>query len=92
MNHTMRLNFRHGEAEVIVEQGNGDWVTYLIRKWYDGVYSVEIDYHGEFCGIHLEYQHRRLDGKQVRALLLERLGESALEIPTYLRRQPTFAA
>ncbi len=100
MKHTMEIFFRHksdhsGNVEAIVKQGVGEAVSYRINVWQDGAYSLSIQYHGAWCGLYTEYFgdiYDRLDGKQLRELLVERLGESALEIPAYLRRLPTFAA
>lgn len=100
MDHTMEIRFRHkndhsGGVEAVVRQGDEGAASYRITEWSDGTYSVSVQYHGKWIGLHTEYFGdiaERLTAQQVRDLLVERLGESALEIPTYLRRQPAFAA
>ena len=104
MKHTLEFFIRRDVKvdgtglEAIVRQGAGESATYRFTKWYDGTYSVSVQYRGKACGLYTEYvgdigdSAERLTAQQVRDLLVERLGESALEIPTYLRRQPTFAA
>ena len=96
MKHTMEVRFRHlpkdgsrpDSFEAVVTQGAEEAATYRVNRWYDDTFEVAIVYHGKWCGLRTEYfgdLHERLDAKQVRDLLVERLGESALEIPTYLR-------
>ena len=96
MKHTMEVRFRHlpkdgsrpDSFEAVVTQGAQEAATYRVNRWYDDTFEVAIVYHGKWCGLRTEYfgdLHERLDAKQVRDLLVERLGESALEIPTYLR-------
>ena len=96
MKHTMDVRFRHlpkdgsrpDSFEVVVKQGAHEAATYQIDRWYDDTFVVSIMYHGTWCGLNVERfgdLYKRLDAKQVRDLLVERLGESALEIPTYLR-------
>jgi hypothetical protein len=102
MKHTLEFFIRRDVKvdgtglEAVVRQGSGEAATYRFTKWYDGTYSVAVQYHGgEPCGLHTEYVGdivERLDAEGVRNFLLGRLGESALEIPAFARRNPTFAA
>jgi hypothetical protein len=94
MAHEMTITLRHKEAEAVVRQGNGDAATYRIQEWHDGTYEVHVTYHGKWCGLHNEIagDGNRLNAQEVRDFLWERLGESALEVPAYLRRHSAFAA
>lgn len=98
MKHKLKMFIRNakdhsGSAEAIVDQGNGDAVSYRIALWDDNAYRVTVHYYGKWCGLYTEYLgDGGLDSAQLNALLADRLGESYLDIPAYLRRLPTFAA
>jgi hypothetical protein len=104
MKHTLEFFIRRDVKvegtglEAIVRQGAGESATYRFSKWYDGTYSVSVQYRGKACGLYTEYvgdigdSAERLDAEGVRNFLLGRLGESALEIPAFARRNPTFGA
>ena len=100
MKHTLEFFIRRDikvsgtGLEAIVNQGEGESATYRFTKWYDGTYSVAVQYRGKACGLYSEEVgdiYERLDAEGVRNFLLNRLGESALEIPAFARRNPTFA-
>ena len=102
MEHTIEFFFRRDVKvdgtglEAIVNQGPGEAASYRFTRWYDNTYTVAVQYHGGVpCGLYSEEVgdlYERLDGEGVRNFLLSRLGESALEIPAFARRSPTFAA